>query len=276
MVIMLLAASGKMPGLRSGGHRRSRPDQCRPSDKLANGGSNPCSLPEDLGLAEAIALCALPILMVFLPLLLGLCALPDWSERAPVTEHECVVLSADISCLTTGTSKSCYTTRYVPVVQVHLVVSNTTHLAMRYRKKRCPFDGSVPDYSKFDRRDEAEAFLRKFPIGGSVSCYQFEDGTVKLQEDQPELMFGTHLFYFLSVLAGGLVCFLACSAIARRYCRARTIDEHTAPNESNTDASTSHLEAGHGDTVSTCSTCDTVSRCLNMTQIGRPHIETEV
>jgi hypothetical protein len=261
----------------SGGHCRSRSKQSHPSDKVETGGGCcPFTFPELIALSVVMVL-----VVLFLPVLFGFCALPDFSERAPVTEHPCVILSTNIKegrmyIKKNGKRVSSSSTGYFPAVQVRLVVSNATHWAMRYRHKSSPLNGQ--GYSKFEQKCEAEAFLGKFPVGESVTCYRFEDGTVKLEEDPPELMVGTHMFYVLSSLAFGMVCFVAFSATARCCCGAQTTDKDSTSKKNNIEASAADLEAGHADTASTVSTVASTSDLdtIMSTEVGLPQVKTEV
>jgi len=165
------------------------------------------------------------------------CAQADWSERAPVIDHECIVVGRDINVQSTnsGGKRGTYVRGYVPIVQVRLVVSNATHWAKRYRLASSRFDGQ--GYSQFQVKDEAEDFLGKFTVGESMLCYQFEDGTVKLEKGPPELTVGTRVFYALSSLTCALACIIACCAIMGCYAKPAAVKA--------IDASTSDVEAGH-------------------------------
>lgn len=166
------------------------------------------------------------------------CAQADWSERAPVIDHECTVLGRDMNVQRTnsGGKRGTYVRGYVPIVQVRLVVSNATHWAKRYRLASSRFDGR--GYSQFQVKDEAEDFLGKFTVGESTICYQFEDGTVKLEKDPPELTVGTRVFYALSSLTCGLACIIACCAIMGCYADPAAVEQAS-------NGATSDVEAGH-------------------------------
>jgi hypothetical protein len=222
-------------------------------------------------ISEIIAWCVLGVIvLLFLPLMLGFCVLPDWEERAPVTEHKCIVLSANMNYRKSktegknGKGGKTFIKGHVPVVQVRLVVSNTTHWAMRYRRRASGFNGQ--GYSRFDCDQEARAFLEKFSEGESVPCYQFEDGTVKLEEGPPELQSGTRAAYVLSSLASAMLCFVTWRSCSRCCCRSRATDRNITPKKKDIEVSTSDLESVH---------VDTLREQPMWTQFGRPHIKTE-
>jgi hypothetical protein len=166
-------------------------------------------MPEERHCCQAwsyISLMASLIIAIFSIFPLMFFAVPDWSERAPTIEHECIVLSKSIQDLTSSRGEKCKSgcSRRVgdlPVVRVRLVASNTTHSAMRYRTDYSSFSHE-PGYSMFEPYTGA-AFLARFPINESVPCYQSGDGTVKLEEEPPELTHGTYVVYVCWSLIGG-------------------------------------------------------------------------
>lgn len=132
--------------------------------------------------------------------------LPDLDERAPITEHECLVVSTrmqdryrirkanNFKHISGGKTLLGYT----PYIEVLLVGQNTSVSATRYR-----------DAEEVLEEDEAKAFISRFAVNSTVPCFQFNDGTVKLDRNPPDLSTGTYAFIVLAAFAicGLIVCF---------------------------------------------------------------------